>query len=91
MLWTCILLPQLAMDGALRHQSDADSPLALLAGPPQRRVAIVCVAACSPAKECTRSRRLGFKPVLAAIFSTTCPPRKASIEDASEPYSEERS
>ena len=38
MLWACILLPQLAMDGVLRHRDDTAAPLALLAGPPQRRV-----------------------------------------------------
>src|SRR5690606_14770095 len=37
MRWACILLPQLAMDGVLRQRADADAPLALLAGPPQRR------------------------------------------------------
>lgn len=53
MLWACILLPQLAMDSVLRHRVDADSPLALLAGPPQRRVLqAVNPAACS----------LGLKP-----------------------------
>gem|GEM_PF-6841595 len=34
MLWACILLPQLAMDGILRHRDDAAAPLVLLAGPP---------------------------------------------------------
>ncbi|MDH1440524.1 DNA polymerase Y family protein [Pseudomonas sp. GD03721] len=53
MLWACILLPQLAMDGVLRHRADADSPLALLAGPPQRRV----LQAVNPA-----ARALGLKP-----------------------------
>jgi protein ImuB len=38
MLWACILLPQLAMDGVLRHRSDPERPLVLLSGPPQRRV-----------------------------------------------------
>lgn len=53
MLWACILLPQLAMDGVLRHRSDAEAPLVLLAGPPQRRV----VQAVNPA-----ARALGLKP-----------------------------
>ncbi|MEK1907637.1 MAG: hypothetical protein AAAB13_17800, partial [Pseudomonas sp.] len=30
MLWACILLPQLAMDGVLRQRAEADAPLALL-------------------------------------------------------------
>lgn len=38
MLWACILLPQLAMDGVLRHCADSQAPLVLLAGPPQRRI-----------------------------------------------------
>ena len=53
MLWACILLPQLAMDGVLRQRADAQAPLALLAGPPQRRV----LQAVNPA-----ARALGLKP-----------------------------
>src|SRR3546814_1576945 len=37
MLWACILLPQLAMDSALRQRNNPDAPLALLGGPAQRR------------------------------------------------------
>lgn len=53
MLWTCILLPQLALDGVLRHCPTPDSPLALVAGPSQRRV----LQAVNPA-----ARALGLKP-----------------------------
>lgn len=53
MLWACILLPQLAMDGVLRQRADADAPLALLAGTPQRRV----LQAVNPA-----ARALGLRP-----------------------------
>lgn len=53
MLWVCILLPQLAMDGVLRGRADAKSPLALLSGTPQRRV----LQAVNPA-----ARALGLKP-----------------------------
>ncbi|MDH0701306.1 DNA polymerase Y family protein [Pseudomonas toyotomiensis] len=53
MLWACILLPQLAMDGVLRHRSDIDQPLALITGSPQRRV----LQAVNPA-----ARALGLKP-----------------------------
>ncbi len=53
MLWACILLPQLAMDGVLRGRADAEAPLALLAGTPQRRV----LQAVNPA-----ARALGLKP-----------------------------
>ncbi|HUH90973.1 MAG TPA: DNA polymerase Y family protein, partial [Lysobacter sp.] len=38
MLWACILLPQLALDGVLRGHPDPTAPLALVAGPAQRRV-----------------------------------------------------
>jgi protein ImuB len=38
MLWACILLPQLALDGVLRRHPDPASPLALVTGPAQRRV-----------------------------------------------------
>lgn len=53
MLWACILLPQLAMDGVSRNHADAQQPLALLSGPPQRRV----LQAVNPA-----ARALGLKP-----------------------------
>jgi protein ImuB len=38
MLWACILLPQLALDGVLRRHATPEQPLALIAGPAQRRV-----------------------------------------------------
>ncbi|BGE68629.1 MULTISPECIES: Y-family DNA polymerase [Pseudomonas] len=53
MLWACILLPQLAMDSALRQRSNPDAPLALLGGPVQRRQ----LQAVNPA-----ARALGLKP-----------------------------
>ena len=53
MRWACILLPQLAMDGVLRQHADADAPLALLAGPAQRRR----IQAVNPA-----ARALGLRP-----------------------------
>lgn len=53
MLWACILLPQLALDGVLRGRTDADAPLALLSGTPQRRV----LQAVNPA-----ARTLGLTP-----------------------------
>ncbi|HET9048491.1 MAG TPA: DNA polymerase Y family protein [Chiayiivirga sp.] len=37
MLWACILLPHLALDGVLRHQPDTDRPRALVCGPTTRR------------------------------------------------------
>ena len=53
MLWACILLPQLAMDGVQRQRANPDEPLALLTGSPQRRI----VQAVNPA-----ARALGLKP-----------------------------
>ena len=38
MHWACLLLPQLALDGVLRRHPTPHEPLALLAGPAQRRV-----------------------------------------------------
>jgi len=38
MLWACVLLPQLALDGVMRRRTDPEEPLALLSGTPQRRV-----------------------------------------------------
>lgn len=52
MRWACILLPQLAMDAALRNQEDPDAPLVLITGPSQRRV----VQAVNPA-----ARELGLR------------------------------
>ncbi len=38
MHWACLLLPQLALDAALRQQPDPRAPLVLVTGPMQRRV-----------------------------------------------------
>ncbi|CAM3075882.1 DNA repair nucleotidyltransferase [Pseudomonas floridensis] len=38
MLWACIVLPQLALDGVMRRHTDPDEPLALISGSAQRRV-----------------------------------------------------
>ena len=38
MRWACILLPRLALDGALRRCADPDAPLVLVSGARQRRV-----------------------------------------------------
>lgn len=53
MLWACILLPQLAMNGVLRQRADREALLVLLVGSPQRRV----LQALNPA-----ARALGLKP-----------------------------
>src|SRR5690348_18458591 len=38
MLWACIALPHLALDGVLRQRADAHAPLGLMDGPPHARV-----------------------------------------------------
>lgn len=38
MLWACVLLPQLALDGVMRRRADPLRPLALISGSAQRRV-----------------------------------------------------
>jgi protein ImuB len=38
MLWACVLLPQLALDGVMRRRPDPEQPLALISGSAQRRV-----------------------------------------------------
>lgn len=53
MLWACILLPQLALDGVMRNRTEPAQPLVLLGGTPQRRV----LQAVNPA-----ARVLGLKP-----------------------------
>lgn len=53
MVWACILLPQLAMDVALRQQAEPNAPLALVTGTAQKRV----LRAVNPA-----ARALGLKP-----------------------------
>ncbi|QHF03517.1 DNA polymerase Y family protein [Pseudomonas asturiensis] len=53
MLWACVLLPQLALDGVMRRHTDPDEPLALISGSAQRRV----LQAVNPA-----ARTLGLRP-----------------------------
>jgi protein ImuB len=53
MLWACVLLPQLALDGVLRRRADPEQPLALISGPAQRRV----LQTVNPA-----ARELGLRP-----------------------------
>src|SRR5512141_374858 len=40
MLWACVLLPHLALDGVLRRHAEPEHPLALVSGPAQRRVLV---------------------------------------------------
>jgi protein ImuB len=53
MLWACLHLPQLALDGVLRRHPTPDAPLALVTGPAQKRV----LAAVNPA-----AARAGLHP-----------------------------
>lgn len=48
MLWACILLPQLAIDAALRDGRDPASAFALIDGPAQQRQ-VICVSAAAEA------------------------------------------
>jgi protein ImuB len=69
MRWACILLPQLALDGALRRCADPDAPLALVAGTQQRRV----LQAVNPAGRALGLRRgmtLNAAQALAGSFAT---------------------
>jgi protein ImuB len=53
MLWACVLLPQLALDGVMRRRVDPERPLALISGSAQRRV----LQTVNPA-----ARELGLRP-----------------------------
>ncbi|KGM57221.1 DNA repair nucleotidyltransferase [Lysobacter arseniciresistens ZS79] len=69
MLWACILLPQLALDGVLRRHPDPDAPLALVTGPAQRRV----LHAVNPAAKAAGLRAgqpLGTAQALCGRFAT---------------------
>src|SRR4249919_1779160 len=45
MLWACVLLPHLALDGVIRRLADPEPALALVSGPAQRRVLFAVNAA----------------------------------------------
>lgn len=69
MRWACILLPRLALDGALRRCADPDAPLALVSGARQRRV----LHAVNPAARALGLRRgmaLTAAQALASGFAT---------------------
>ena len=53
MLWAGIVLPQLALDGVLRHHPDPSLPLALVTGPSQQRL----ITAAN-----LRAREMGVRP-----------------------------
>ena len=60
MRWACILLPQLALDHALRQRDDPQTPLALLSGPANRRV----LQALNPAARELGLSRVGLRSKL---------------------------
>lgn len=68
MLWACILLPQLALDGVLRRHPDPDAPLALVTGPAQRRV-LRAVNAAAKANGLRAGQSLGAAQALCSRFS----------------------
>ncbi|RRV10410.1 DNA polymerase Y family protein [Pseudomonas sp. v388] len=71
MLWACVLLPQLALDGVMRRHPDPDQPLALLSGSVQRRV----LQTVNPA-----ARALGLKPGQSLTAAQTLVPQFTAIE-----------
>jgi protein ImuB len=66
MLWACLLLPQLALDGVLRRRDD-DSPLVLVDGPVNARI-VVAVNASARAAGLHIGQRLTAAQALLARF-----------------------
>jgi protein ImuB len=71
MLWACVLLPQLALDGVMRRHPEPHQPLALLCGSSQRRV----LQAVNPA-----ARALGLKPGQTLTAAQTLVPNFTAVE-----------
>ncbi|UNK41103.1 DNA polymerase Y family protein [Luteimonas sp. S4-F44] len=69
MLWTCLLLPQLALDAVLRRLDDPDAPLALVEGPAQLR-RLHAVNAAAAAAGLKAGMRLSAAHALLADVST---------------------
>lgn len=69
MLWACILLPQLALDGVLRRHPDPDAPLALVTGPAQRRV-LRAVNGAAKTAGLRAGQSLGAAQALCSRFAT---------------------
>jgi len=69
MLWACIHLPTLALDGVLRRHPRPDAPLALVAGPAQRRV-LVAVNAAAARAGLHRGQALAAAHALLSDFAT---------------------
>ncbi|MEG5262672.1 DNA polymerase Y family protein [Pseudomonas sp. JDS28PS106] len=71
MLWACVLLPQLALDGVMRRHPDPEQPLALISGSAQRRV----LQTVNPA-----ARKLGLKPGQSLTAALTLAPQFLAVE-----------
>ncbi|MCI4566530.1 DNA polymerase Y family protein [Lysobacter sp. CFH 32150] len=69
MLWACVLLPQLALDGVLRRHPSPERPLALVTGPAQRRT-LVAVNAAAARFGLHRGQALAAAHALLADFTT---------------------
>lgn len=67
MLWACVLLPHLAMDGVLRRRPASDEPLVLVSGPTQART-IFAVNAPARAAGLHRGQRLTAAQALLSRF-----------------------
>lgn len=67
MLWACVLLPQLAMDGVLRRREENHEPLALVTGTAQTR-SILAVNAAARAAGLRPGQRLAAAQALLTHF-----------------------
>jgi protein ImuB len=61
MLWACIALPQLALDGVLRRRADA-GPLVLVAGTGHARSVVAANAAAPTTAPAAKSTNIGIVP-----------------------------
>ncbi|WP_223886836.1 Y-family DNA polymerase, partial [Pseudomonas amygdali] len=71
MLWACVLLPQLALDGVMRRHGNPDEPLALISGSAQRRV----LQSVNPA-----ARALGLKAGQSLTAAQALVPNFSTVE-----------
>jgi len=69
MRWACILLPQLALDGVLRHCADPDAPRVLVSGSAQQR-ALHAVSSSARARGLRRGMPLTAAQALTHGFAT---------------------
>jgi protein ImuB len=67
MLWACVLLPNLALDGVLRRRPPSDAPLVLVSGPAQAR-SVFAVNAAARAAGLQRGQRLAAAQALLDRF-----------------------